>query len=190
MMTPTEFLASLAERGLRVSTTKAGRLRVEPRARLTAADRLYVSDHATAILAALALAELLAQDAADAEARQRARAEREAAEAQRLAERARRDTMAAWDEAKVVALVEAGKLDAAAVREWHEARRELSARVTQLRGARFAAAVCGLEARIVWNQALGGLVLEVAPVPGRPAPRHPGSVEVNDPDLGPYGWRR
>ena len=128
-MTASELIAALRERGLRVSVTKAGKLRVEPKARLTDADRAHIRDHTAALLAALALESALTEDAvADDAAQARLVVAGEAA-FRRRQERYRRDRLAVLDADRVRAMVDAGKFSAQDVAEWREAVDERLARL-------------------------------------------------------------
>jgi hypothetical protein len=123
------MLDDMRARGLRVTVTKAGKLRVTPASRLTPADRTALRVQSKALLALLALDNILADEAARNEQDQRATVEAAEARAQREALMRKADVMATWDEGKVRALAAAGRLTPEDVQLWHVVREELLRRV-------------------------------------------------------------
>jgi len=162
--TPSELVRARRARGLRVTTTKRGRLKVEPRSRLSRDEQEQLRAAGPAILGLLALERGREQDAAE-DARQmqellRTLAERSEAERIRL----RLEAMAEWDEAKVLAGIDAGKLSADDVAGWRSALEGLERRFKRAKGMALAANLLGRAARIV-RTLDGELAVEV----GRPA---------------------
>lgn len=119
------MLDDLRARGLKVSVTKAGKLRVTPASKLTAADRATLREHGRALLALLALEAVFADQAAMDEADARATVAAADLRAQRENLRRKVDVMASWGEDKVAALAEAGKLTPTDIQLWRVVRGEL-----------------------------------------------------------------
>jgi hypothetical protein len=167
-MTAGEFLEGLQARGVAASI-EAGGLRFEPE--LSAEDEAFVRAHALDVArelrrpapepepeppstrvelsAAETLDLILAEDEA---ANERAAAELTArleADRRRAEERYNLDVMAEWSPEKVRALIEAGRLSASDVREWHAAREERLHRAAMALGCAMFSASTGRVARLI-----------------------------------------
>lgn len=58
-MTPADFIASLRERGIQISATSTGKVRVSPRTKLTSEEREFLASDSKHILNALVASELV-----------------------------------------------------------------------------------------------------------------------------------
>jgi hypothetical protein len=142
-LTPSEFLAALAHRGLRISV-KANRLRIEPKAGVSAEDRAYIAQNTSALLAALAL-EAAHEPASSTEDLLREAVER----GKRENARRRRQWFAQLTRGEVRHLVDTGRISPDEVAEWVAARAEREAQLRELEGVAFAAALMRRPARLV-----------------------------------------
>jgi hypothetical protein len=152
MTTPGEFLDSLRGRDLRATVSATGRLRIEPRSRLTDAERAYLSGHASAVVRTLVARRALDEAVRKREAADEAAICEQVAESERRAAahraRIRREAMADWSAEKVAALVDEGALTAEDVAEWREAVAEQERRVRLQVGAAVLSAA-GLTVRLI-----------------------------------------